>query len=119
MNVYDPLGDAAFSAGQFGAAGSLGDNTANWDSAFSPGNIHGVLMVISNTTDNINTELSAIESILNGCISPVLRLDASARPGAYQGHERTCFPMYGFRILLILNSLFFNRLRIHGWYRPT
>lgn len=87
MGVYDPLGDPAFSAGQFGAASSLGDNPSDWDPAFAPGNLHGVLMVMSNTTDNINTELSAIETILNGCISSVLRLDASARPGAYQGHE--------------------------------
>lgn len=89
LGVYDLTGDSDFSGGQFAAAGALGDNTANWDPAFTSGNVHGVLMAISNTTDSINTELSTVQSILNGCISPVLRLDTSARPGALAGHERT------------------------------
>ncbi|GJJ07940.1 hypothetical protein Clacol_002147 [Clathrus columnatus] len=87
MGIFDPIGDSDFSGGQFGAAGTLGDNTTNWDPAFTSGQVHGVLMFISNTTDNINSELNEVQSMLSDCITPIYRLDASARPGAYQGHE--------------------------------
>jgi len=89
LGVTDNLGDSLFASGQEVDATPLGDpGTTNWVSAFLNKGIHGVLLLASDTTDNIDAELANIQSILGSSITEVYRLAGAARPGAEEGHER-------------------------------
>ncbi|KAK7444358.1 dye-decolorizing heme-containing peroxidase [Stygiomarasmius scandens] len=88
LGVTDNLKDSAFSSGQFADAENLGDpGTSNWISGFIGTRVHGVLMFFSDTDENIDEELSNIQSILGDSVTEVHRLNTSARPGDQQGHE--------------------------------
>lgn len=72
------------------AVSTLGDpNTNNWVPAFTkPSTLHGVFVIFSDTQARINSQLSRIQQSLGNSISEVYRLQAAARPGNEQGHER-------------------------------
>ncbi|KAF5375779.1 hypothetical protein D9757_008977 [Collybiopsis confluens] len=91
LGVTDNLGDSDFSSGQFSGASSLGDQTSNWVPQFSGTDIDGVLLLASDTIDNVNTMLSNIETAVNGSVSEVYRIQGAARPGSEQGHEHFGF----------------------------
>ncbi|KAF8590826.1 fungal peroxidase [Ramaria rubella] len=92
LGVTDDLGDPLFSAGQEADATALGDpGTTNWVSAFLGQGIHGVFLLASDTVDNVNGELSNIQSILGDSITEIYSLQAAARPGDQQGHEHFGF----------------------------
>ncbi|KAF8518409.1 fungal peroxidase [Hysterangium stoloniferum] len=92
LGITDDLGDALFSAGQEADAPLLGDpSTANWVPQFLGRGIHGVLLLASDTTTNIDDELAKIQSILGSSITEVYRLAGAARPGTEQGHEHFGF----------------------------
>lgn len=88
MGRTDNLGDSLFSNGQLSDASSLGDQTANWVSAFAGTDIDGVLLLASDTLDNVNNLLTQIQSTLGSSISEVYRIQGQARPGDQAGHER-------------------------------
>ena len=56
-------------SGQFNQTTLIGDNPSLWDPAFAGTKIHGVLLLASDTVDNINTELTNIQSILGTSIT--------------------------------------------------
>nr|B0BK72.1 RecName: Full=Peroxidase 2; Short=MsP2; Flags: Precursor [Mycetinis scorodonius]CAP53935.1 fungal peroxidase [Mycetinis scorodonius] len=86
------LGDSLFASGQFSGAESLGDpGTSNWVQAFAGTGIHGVFLLASDTIDNVNAELSQIQSILGTSITEAYRLQGEARPDDQQGHEHFGF----------------------------
>ncbi|KIK63491.1 hypothetical protein GYMLUDRAFT_241961 [Collybiopsis luxurians FD-317 M1] len=91
LGITDNLGDSLFANGQFSDAGNLGDTTSNWVSAFAGTNIHGVLLLASDTIANINSTLSQLQNTLNGSISEVYSIQGQARPGNEQGHEHFGF----------------------------
>jgi hypothetical protein len=56
LNVSDTLGDPLFTGGMFADAALLGDpGTVNWVSAFAGTSIHGVFLLASSSTTNINS----------------------------------------------------------------
>ncbi|KAJ7154707.1 fungal peroxidase [Mycena filopes] len=72
--------------------GSLGDpGTANWVPQFVGTGIHGVMLLASDTIDNINTELASLKSKLGDSITEIYSLQGAARPGNEQGHEHFGF----------------------------
>ncbi|KIK54200.1 hypothetical protein GYMLUDRAFT_1024286 [Collybiopsis luxurians FD-317 M1] len=93
LGITDNLGDTLFAAGQLNDASNLGDTTSDWVSEFiDPNNLlHGVLLLASDATDNINSTLSQIQNALNGSISEVYSIQGQARPGDQQGHEHFGF----------------------------
>jgi hypothetical protein len=50
-------------AGQFSETSTIGDNPSLRDPVFAGTSIHGVILLASDTIDNINTELANIQSI--------------------------------------------------------
>nr|WAW38298.1 DyP-type peroxidase [Mycena epipterygia] len=98
LNVSNALGDTPFGGGQLKNIASLGDpGTTNWVPQFIGTSIHGVILLASNTVDNINSELASLQSALGDSITEVYSLQAAARPGAEQGHERefpSCLPRF-------------------------
>lgn len=94
LGITDNLGDSLFTAGQEADASALGDpGTTNWVTQFVGHGIHGVILLASDTLDNINTELANIQSIFGDSITEVYSLQGAARPGDQQGHERKCFQL--------------------------
>ncbi|KIK63492.1 hypothetical protein GYMLUDRAFT_241962 [Collybiopsis luxurians FD-317 M1] len=87
LGKTDNLGDSLFSNGQLSDAPNLGDQTGNWVSAFAGTNIHGVLLLASDTVDNVNSLLAQIQTTLASSISEVYRIQGQARPGDQAGHE--------------------------------
>ncbi|KAJ7113170.1 fungal peroxidase [Mycena epipterygia] len=92
LNVSDTLGDTAYTAGQLANIAALGDpGTANWVPQFIGTNIHGVILLASDTVDNVNATLATVQSALGDSITEIYTLQAAARPGAEQGHEHFGF----------------------------
>ncbi|KAJ6536078.1 dye-decolorizing peroxidase precursor [Mycena capillaripes] len=95
LGVNDDLGDSNFVAGQFADVHNtsfvIGDNPSTWNAAFAGTNIHGVFLLASDTTANIDSELANIQSILGSSITEIHRLNGAARPGAEEGHEHFGF----------------------------
>ncbi|KAJ7098361.1 fungal peroxidase [Mycena epipterygia] len=92
LNVSDTLGDPDFSAGQLANAATLGDpGTTNWVPQFVGTNIHGLMLIASDTVDIINSTLVNVTSILGDSITEVYSLQGAARPGPEQGHEHFGF----------------------------
>ncbi|KAF8584885.1 Dyp-type peroxidase [Ramaria rubella] len=84
-----------FATGQANDSVNLGDPqpiTNNWIPGFvNTNSLHGVLLIGSNTTDNVNAELANIQAILGDSIVEIHRLQGEARPGDEQGHEHFGF----------------------------
>lgn len=96
LNVSDSLGDDIFTDGQFSDASALGDpGTDNWEDAFSGTSIHGVMLLASDTTDNVNDELSNIKDIFGDSVEELHSILGEARTGDQEGHERE-FPSFIF-----------------------
>ncbi|KIJ33197.1 hypothetical protein M422DRAFT_35569 [Sphaerobolus stellatus SS14] len=92
LGVKDDLGDNSFSNGQINDVQAMGDpGTGNWVNAFTTHNVHGVFILASGSSDNINTELNMIRNTFGNSISQQYRLDASQRPGDQAGHEHFGF----------------------------
>ncbi|KAL0565437.1 dye-decolorizing heme-containing peroxidase [Marasmius crinis-equi] len=84
----DQLNDDNFNKGQLADAAFLGDpGTGNWVQGFAGTSIHGVLLLASDTQDNIDNELKGIQSALGSSITEIHRLQGAARPGDQEGHE--------------------------------
>lgn len=89
LGITDDLDDTLFSAGQVDDAVALGDpGTTGWVEAFDGTGIHGLLILASDTTSNIDDELAVLENALGDSIQELHRLQGAARPGAEEGHER-------------------------------
>jgi hypothetical protein len=111
LNVTDSLGDSVFSGGQAADNGTLGDpGTVNWVPQFVGTNIHGVILLASDTVDNVNAELANVQSALGDSISEIYSLQAAARPGLEQGHEREDFILGACKCLIF----FYARFRVPG-----
>ncbi|KAJ7484458.1 fungal peroxidase [Mycena latifolia] len=92
LNVKDSLGDTAFANGQAADNGTLGDpGTKNWVPQFVGTKIHGVILLASDTVDNINTQLHHVQAALGDSITEIYRLAGAARPGSEEGHEHFGF----------------------------
>lgn len=90
LGITENLGDTAFTSGQASDANTLGDpGTKNWVPQFTGTSIHFVIMLSSNSQDNIDNELAQIKSTLDQSATEMYRLDGAARPGDQEGHERT------------------------------
>ncbi|KAJ7098358.1 hypothetical protein C8R44DRAFT_748201 [Mycena epipterygia] len=62
LNVSDTLGDPDFTAGQRANAGTLGDpGTTNWVPQFVGTNIHGLILIASDTVNNVNSTLASLK----------------------------------------------------------
>ncbi|KAF8579288.1 Dyp-type peroxidase [Ramaria rubella] len=90
VNSSDP-----FATGQANDSVNLGDPqpiTNNWIPGFVDTNsLHGMFLICSNTTENVNAELAHIRAILGDSIVEIHRLHGAARPGSEQGHEHFGF----------------------------
>ncbi|KAJ7752427.1 fungal peroxidase [Mycena maculata] len=98
LNITDDIGDASFTNGQQASATppvpkGLGDpGTTNWVPQFvDDTSIHGVILLASDTVDNINATLDSLQSALGDSITEIYSLQAAARPGDEQGHEHFGF----------------------------
>ncbi|KAJ7676453.1 hypothetical protein B0H17DRAFT_1170464 [Mycena rosella] len=92
LGIKDPLGDTAFAGGQAADNGTLGDpGTKNWVPQFVGTSIHGVILLASDSVDNINTQLYNVQAALGSSIKELYTLQAAARPGSEQGHEHFGF----------------------------
>ncbi|KAF7291871.1 Peroxidase 2 [Mycena indigotica] len=88
LGVTDGLGDTPFANGQLASASALGDpGTTNWVPQFTSTGIHGVILLASDTLDNINDSLTTLKSNLGSSITEIYSLQGAARPGAEEGHE--------------------------------
>lgn len=92
LNITGPtndLGDTVFAQGQAADASNLGDpNTTNWVPEFVGTNIHGVLLLASDTEVNINSTLADLQSKLGNSITEIYSLRTAMRPNENRGHER-------------------------------
>ncbi|KIJ50734.1 hypothetical protein M422DRAFT_245397 [Sphaerobolus stellatus SS14] len=92
LGVTDNLGEPLFAAGQEVDATPLGDpGTTSWVPSFLRKQIHGVFLLASDTTSNLNSFLSDINAVLQGSIQQIYTLNGAARPGDQQGHEHFGF----------------------------
>ncbi|KIJ50725.1 hypothetical protein M422DRAFT_245377 [Sphaerobolus stellatus SS14] len=92
LGVTDNLGDPLFAAGQEVDATPLGDpGTTSWVPSFLRKQIHGVFLLASDTTSNLNSFLGDINAVLQGSIQQIYTLNGAARPGDQQGHEHFGF----------------------------
>ncbi|KAJ7098345.1 fungal peroxidase [Mycena epipterygia] len=92
LSITDSLGDSTFAGGQFKDLKNLGDpGSTNWVPEFAGTGIHGVMLFASDTEDNINDEVSKLESVLGASITKVYSLQAASRPGSEAGHEHFGF----------------------------
>nr|WAW38288.1 DyP-type peroxidase [Chondrostereum purpureum] len=88
LGITDDLNDALFKTGQASDASALGDpGRDNWVKAFDGTGIHGLLILASDETSNIDDQLASLESALGNSIKEVHRLQGAARPGPEEGHE--------------------------------
>jgi len=88
LNVHGSLNDSAFSAGQLNDAYNLGDpGTINWVPQFVGTNIHGVILLASNSEKNIAVTLASLTSKLGNSTAEIYSLQGAARQGAEEGHE--------------------------------
>jgi DyP dimeric alpha+beta barrel domain len=111
LGVNDTLGDPAFTNGQFLDAGNLGDpGTVNWVPAFKGTNVHGVILLASDSDNLINIELAAVNVLFGSSITKVHSLQGQVRPGDQQGHERK--PSYLLPYEAIADIC--DRLRFYG-----
>ncbi|KZV93555.1 fungal peroxidase [Exidia glandulosa HHB12029] len=92
LGVADALGDQDFFNGQFSDVQGLGDVPGEWKQEFAGGNVHGVILIASDTKDLIEQQVTFIESTLGASIAKVYELDAAMRPNENAGHE-----MFGFK----------------------
>lgn len=88
LGNHDNLGDSFFGTGQFADAGSFGDVTSQWDSAFAGTTIHGVFLIASNKHSPIDNLVNWLHEILGTSIEVVTTILGAARPGDQAGHER-------------------------------
>jgi hypothetical protein len=56
----------------------IGDTPSTWNAAFAGTNIHGVFLLASDTTANIDSELVNIQSILGSSITEMLAILTSS-----------------------------------------
>ncbi|KAJ7698711.1 hypothetical protein B0H17DRAFT_1050506 [Mycena rosella] len=92
LGIKDSLGDTAFAGGQAADSGTLGDpGTKNWVPQFVGTSIHGVILLASDSVNNINTQLFNIQAALGSSVKELYTLQAAARPGSEQGHEHFGF----------------------------
>lgn len=89
LGVTDSLGDSAFANGQTADAAAMGDpGTNSWVSGFVGTSVDGVLLLASDTIDNVDDTLADIQASLGASITEVHRVQGAARPGDQEGHER-------------------------------
>jgi hypothetical protein len=88
LGVTDELDDSDFKTGQEDLANGLGDVPSNWEEGYKGKQTHGVFLLASDTIDNVNAELAAIQGFLGDSITERHRLQGQARPGDQDGHER-------------------------------
>ncbi|KAF7335655.1 DyP-type peroxidase [Mycena venus] len=95
LNITGPtndLNDAVFAKGQAMDAFNLGDpNTTNWVPEFVGTNIHGVMLLASDTEASINTTLADLQSKLGNSITEIYSLRTAMRPNENRGHEHFGF----------------------------
>ncbi|KAH8831895.1 DyP-type peroxidase [Flagelloscypha sp. PMI_526] len=91
LNFTEDVGDPSFSHGQIGDVEPFHDRVEEWVPAFKSENVHGVLMLASDTTSNIDAQLLSIEAALHSSATKVYSLEGAARPGSYEGHEHFGF----------------------------
>jgi hypothetical protein len=83
------LNDPPFAAGQVNDVKNLSDpGTANWVPQFVGTNIHGVILLASDTEDSINSTLANLQSTLGDSISEIYSLRGAMRAPPNKGHER-------------------------------
>lgn len=98
-----------FTAGQASDASNLGDPTPiqnNWEPAFVNTNaLHGVFLIGADDISTINSTLDQVTSALGDSIVELYQLQAQARPGNEEGHERTkSSPCCVFLCIDVLNA---------------
>ncbi|KAJ7256340.1 fungal peroxidase [Mycena rebaudengoi] len=93
LNVTDSLQDAVFPGGQFKDSSNLGDppGSPNWVPEFKGTEIHGVLLLASDTVENIDSQLASLKSALGSSIREIYSLQGAARPDDQEGHEHFGF----------------------------
>ncbi|KAJ7143350.1 fungal peroxidase [Mycena crocata] len=99
--VDDTIGDSDFANGQLqavvGPTNFLGDpGTTNWVPQFVGTNIHGVILLASDTVDNINAELASLKSVLGDSITEIYSLQGAARPNPATGPKQEGHEHFGF-----------------------
>ncbi|KAJ7099856.1 fungal peroxidase [Mycena crocata] len=94
----DTVGDpSVFGQGQLANIANLGDpGTANWAPEFIGTKIHGVMLLASDTIDNINAELATIKSALGNSISEIYSLQGAARPNPVSGPPQEGHEHFGY-----------------------
>ncbi|KAJ7698702.1 dye-decolorizing peroxidase precursor [Mycena rosella] len=91
LNVTDSMSDVPFAGGQ-AVDPNLGDpGTTNWVPEFVGTNIHGVILLASDTLDNINSQLASLKSALGDSVTEIYSLQGAARPDNEKGHEHFGF----------------------------
>ncbi|KAJ7247533.1 fungal peroxidase [Mycena rebaudengoi] len=92
LNITDSLRDPVFAGGQEKDAANLGDpGTVDWVPQFRGTQIHGIILLASDTADNVNNELTKLKRTLSGTITEIYSLPGAARPGNQEGHEHFGF----------------------------
>ncbi|KAF7323748.1 Fungal peroxidase [Mycena kentingensis (nom. inval.)] len=96
LGITDDLGDGAFATGMRTQAelvpSPLGDPVpvtapGRWKPEFSGSTIDGVILVASNSEDNMKPATAAITKLFANCAEQVYSLSGAARPGDQEGHE--------------------------------
>ncbi|KAJ6536896.1 hypothetical protein B0H19DRAFT_1182080 [Mycena capillaripes] len=94
LDISEPdLRDTEFKNGQFSDSANLGDgaDAKTWLSPFKGTSIHGVILLASDTIENIDTTLKSLKSALGSSITEIHSLQGAARPEHEEGHEHFGF----------------------------
>lgn len=92
LGIKDDLGDKFFAKGQRADAASLGDNFADWESAWTTEDgVDGVFLIGSDEHRHVQGLLKTLKASFGSCMKEVTQVDGAARPGDEAGHERECF----------------------------
>lgn len=88
LGINETLNDTVFTTGQFQDAPNLNDSTAEWVEVFKGTEIHGMMLLSSDTLDLVNSKLSSVRHLFGSSMSQLYSLKGQVRPGNEEGHER-------------------------------
>ncbi|KZV89013.1 fungal peroxidase [Exidia glandulosa HHB12029] len=87
LGVTDNMSSSEFASGMFSGNIVLGDVSADWEPVFKGTEIHGVFIVASDTSANVDAQVGKLESALGSSINKLYTLQGNSRPGDQAGHE--------------------------------
>jgi len=87
LNVNDNIGASELSGGMYSQNFILGDTNSSWLPQLTGTTIHGVFMIVSDTTARVNQQMTALQNTLGSSIVTRHTLLGESRASPNEGKE--------------------------------